>query len=58
MMGSLLGSVQQTLQMLFLIRYLVLQPLWGSLKATGLHPLLSILLSLLEIFGNREIPFD
>ena len=58
MMGSLFGSIGQIFQTLFLIRYLVIQPLWVSLKAAALHPLLSTLLSLLEVFGNRDLPFD
>jgi len=58
MMGSLFGSIGQFLQSLFLIRYLVIQPLWISLKAAALHPLLSPLFSLIEIIGNRDIPLD
>lgn len=57
MMASFLGSAQQTLQTLFLVRYLVIQPAWAALK-TAAYPILSTLLSLLAELGNRDLPFD
>lgn len=58
MMVSFLGSVRQTLQALFLIRYLVVQPLWAALKTLALYPALNAVLSLLGELANREIPFE
>jgi hypothetical protein len=58
MMVSLLGSARQLLQALFLIRYLIIQPVWEALKITAVAPALNGILSLLAAFAGREIPFD
>lgn len=58
MMVSLLGSVQQMLQTLFLIRYLVIQPLWATLQASAVYPALNAILDLLAAWGSRDIPLD
>jgi hypothetical protein len=58
MMVSLLGSARQLLQALFLIRYLIIQPVWEALKTTAVAPALHGILSLLAAFAGREIPFD
>lgn len=58
MMVSFLGSARQTLQALFLIRYVVLQPVWTVLKSAAVYPLLNAMLSLLAELGNRELPFE
>jgi hypothetical protein len=46
------------LQALFLIRYLIIQPVWEALKITAVVPALNGILSLLAAFAGREIPFD
>jgi hypothetical protein len=58
MMVSLLGSARQLLQALFLILYLIIQPVWEALKITAVAPALNSILSLLAAFAGREIPFD
>jgi hypothetical protein len=42
----------------FTIRYLMIQPVWETLKTTALYPILNVLLPLLAALGNREFPFD
>jgi hypothetical protein len=58
MMVSFLGSVRQTLQALFLIRYLVIRPLWAALKTTVAPSALHAILYLLSAVGNKDIPLE
>jgi hypothetical protein len=47
MMVSFLGTLRQVLHVMFLLRYLVVQPAWVGFKAFGLYLLLDLLVSLL-----------
>ena len=58
MMISFLGSVRQTLQALFLIRFLVLQPLWVALKKAAVPAILNTILHVLSTLGDQEFPFE
>ena len=58
MMVSLLGTARQALQALFLVRYLLIRPVWAALKTAALYPTLNALLSLLVALGNRDIPLE
>jgi hypothetical protein len=58
MMVSFLGSTRQTLQALFLIRYLVIRPLWATLRTTVLPSALNTLLCVLSALGNNDIPLE
>ena len=58
MMISFLGSVRQTLQALFLIRFLVIQPLWVALKKSAVPSVLNTILYVLATLGDQELPLD
>lgn len=58
MMVSFLGSARQTLQVLFLIRYLVIRPRWATLRTTVLPSALNTILYVLSALGNRDIPLE
>jgi hypothetical protein len=58
MMVSFLGSVRQTLQVLFLIRFLVIQPLWVAFKKAAVPSALNTILYVLSILGDKELPLE
>jgi hypothetical protein len=57
-MVLLLGSFQQTLHILFLVRYSVLQPAWMGLKDSGLALVLHSLVSLLGAVLGTRLPLE